>query len=169
MLKPILTAAFLSVGAMTMAPQAALSQAASASMMKPEFVRMAASGDMFEIESSKLALSKSDDPAIKKFAQMIVTDHMAASKKLISIASEKPSATLDKKHADMMDKLKAASGREFTQLYVTMQLTAHKEAIDLYERYSKTGDDAKLKAFAMATLPTLRAHLQAVEKMQKSG
>lgn len=138
-------------------------------MMKAEFVRMAASGDMFEIQSSKLALTKSDDPAIKKFAQMIVSDHMAASKKLMSIAGEKPPTMLDKKHADMMDKLNAASGREFTQLYVSMQITAHKEAIDLYERYSKTGDDAKVKAFAAETLPTLRAHLQSVEKMQKSG
>ena len=87
----------------------------------------------------------------------------------MSIADQKPPATLDKKHADMLEKLKAASGKEFTQAFLTMQMQAHKEAVDLFERYSKEGDDAKLKSFATETLPALRAHLQEVQKLQKSG
>lgn len=169
MLKPILAAAMLSLGALATAPSPALAQASKASVSKSEFVRMAASGDMFEIESGKLALSKADGADIKQFAQKLIDDHTAASKKLMSIADEKPPATLDKKHADMLEKLKAASGKEFTQAFLTMQLQAHKEAVDLFERYSKEGDDAKLKSFATETLPALRGHLQDVQKLQKSG
>jgi putative membrane protein len=169
MFKPIVAAAMLSISAVALAPSPVLAQASKASLSETEFVRMAASGDMFEIESGKLALSNADDPQIKQFAQKLIDDHTAASKKLMSLTDKKPPATLDKKHADMLQKLKAASGKEFTRAFVSMQVQAHKEAIDLFERYSKDGDDAKLKAFATQTLPGLRAHLQEVQKLQKNG
>jgi putative membrane protein len=168
MFKPIFAAAMLSLSAVALAPSPALAQAPKASLGQAEFARMAASGDMFEIESSKLALSKAEDPQIKQFAQKLIDDHMASSKKLMSVADQKPPAMLDRKHAVMLEKLKAASGKAFTQAFVSMQVQAHKEAIDLFERYSKQGDDAKLKAFATQTLPTLRAHLQDVERLQKN-
>lgn len=170
MIKPLFVAALLSMGVAAAAPAIQLAQAQTAkpANAKSEFARMAASGDMFEIESSKLALGKSDDAAVKKFAQMLIDDHTAASKKLMSMSDEKPPAAMDKKHMDMLEKLRSADGKQFTQLFVSMQLQAHKEAVDLFESYSKNGDDAKLKSFASETLPRLRAHLQEAQKLQKS-
>lgn len=169
MLKPVIAAAMLSMSAAALAPAPALAQASKASISKAEFVRMAASGDMFEIESGKLALSKADGADVKQFAQKLIDDHTAASKKLMSFTDEKPPATLDKKHADLLGKLKSASGKEFTQTFVAQQVQAHKEAVELFERYAKDGDDAKLKSFANETLPALREHLQHAQKLQKGG
>lgn len=169
MIKPIIAAAMLSLGIAGAAVPTALAQATKSSTSKAEFVRMAASGDMFEIESSKLALSKADSADIKQLAQTLIDDHTASSKKLMSIANEKPPASLEKKHAEMLAKLKSASGQEFTRAFMSMQMQAHKGAVDLFEQYSKDGDDAKLKAFAAETLPVLRGHLQHVQKLQKNG
>jgi putative membrane protein len=40
-----------------------------------------------------------------------------------------------------------------------MQVSAHKDAVSLFERYSNGGDNAELKAWAGKTLPALRHHL----------
>jgi putative membrane protein len=169
MLKPVIAAAMLSLAIPALVPAPALAQASKASLTKAEFVRMAASGDMFEIESGKLALSNADSAEVKQFAQKLIDDHTAASKKLMSFTDQKPPATLDKKHADMLSKLKSSTGKEFTQTFITLQLQAHKEAVQLFEQYAKDGDDAKLKSFASDTLPALREHLQHAQKLQKSG
>lgn len=168
MLKPILVAACLSVVGAALAAPPVQAQAIVAGAAKSDFIRLASSGDMYEIESSKLALAKADNAAIKKIAQMLISDHTALSKKLMSLAGAKVPPALGKKHADMLEKLKAANGAEFTKLYIAQQIQAHKEAIDLFERYAKAGDDVQLKSFATETLPRLRSHLQEVQKMQKS-
>src|ERR1044072_2242204 len=40
-----------------------------------DFITEAATSDMFEIESSKLAVERSSDAATKTFAQQMITDH----------------------------------------------------------------------------------------------
>jgi putative membrane protein len=46
-----------------------------------------------------------------------------------------------------------------------MQVSAHKDAVSLFERYAKGGEDPKLKDWAGKTLPALQHHLQMAEKM----
>src|SRR3712207_474688 len=63
---------------------------ADAGDMTPEtrdaFVPMAASSDLFEIQSSQLALSRSQSQPIRQFAQMMVTDHTRMSQQLMAAA-----------------------------------------------------------------------------------
>lgn len=40
-----------------------------------EFVTMAASSDMFEIQSSQLAMQNSKQDSVRQFAEMMVADH----------------------------------------------------------------------------------------------
>jgi putative membrane protein len=46
-----------------------------------------------------------------------------------------------------------------------MQVSAHEDAVSLFERYAKGGDNAKLKDWAGKTLPALQHHLQMAEQM----
>jgi hypothetical protein len=41
-----------------------------------------------------------------------------------------------------------------------MQVSAHKDAVSLFERYAKGGEDPKLKYWAAKTLPALQHHLR---------
>jgi hypothetical protein len=41
-----------------------------------------------------------------------------------------------------------------------MQVDAHKDAVDLFERYAKSGDNKDLRSFAAKHLPHLREHLK---------
>jgi putative membrane protein len=50
-----------------------------------------------------------------------------------------------------------------------MQLQAHQEAVDLFTRYSASGDNGDLKAWAAKTLPKLREHLAMAQKLDQGG
>jgi putative membrane protein len=44
-----------------------------------------------------------------------------------------------------LDKLNSLNGDDFRKQYFSDQVSAHKDAVSLFERYGKGGDNAKLK------------------------
>lgn len=136
-----------------------------------DFVTEATTSDMFEIESSKLALERSDD-ATKAFAKQMVADHektTADLKGLVTSGKVKatlPTAMTDKQQSTLND-LKALQDNDFTKQYHSDQVDAHKDAVDLFKRYSEGGDQPDLKAWAGATLPHLQHHLDMANGLNK--
>jgi putative membrane protein len=136
-----------------------------------DFVDKVAISDLFEIQSSQLALSKQPDKDTKPFAQKMVTDHQKTSKELKSLVdggrvkATLPSA-LDSEHEKMLDDLKAKSGKDFDQSYDQIQVKAHEEAVALFTAYAKGGDDPELKKWAAKTLPNLERHLTMAQKLK---
>ena len=134
-----------------------------------DFVKEVAISDMFEIESNKLAEQKGN-AAEKRFASMMVADHTKTSTELKGLVSggkvqaELPTA-LDSSHQSKLDKLKNQSGKDFSSDFDSMQVSAHKDAVSLFERYAKGGDNAELKDWAGKTLPALRHHLEMAQKL----
>ena len=77
-----------------------------------DFVNKVAISDMFEIQSSQLALAKQADADTKPFADKMVQDHQKTSGELKAlVAGGKVKATLptalDPQHQKMLDELKA--------------------------------------------------------------
>ncbi len=136
-----------------------------------DFVTEAANSDMLEIDSSKLAVDNGN-AKIKPFAEKMVSDHTATSSELKDLVGggktnvELPTS-LDKTHQSKLDKLKGLKGADFVKQYEDMQVSAHKDAVSLFERYSKGGDNAALKAFAAKTLPHLQEHLTMAQNLKK--
>jgi putative membrane protein len=136
-----------------------------------DFVKEVAISDMFEIEASKLAQQKGN-AAEKTFASQMVTDHTKTSTELKGLVSsgkvkaELPTA-LDSSHQSKLDKLKGASGKDFSSEFDSVQVSAHKDAVDLFERYAKGGDNSDLKDWAGKTLPALKHHLEMAEALDK--
>ena len=149
-----------------------VNQALSIAPKTRDFVTLAAQSDMLEINSSKLALQKSDSDKTKTFAQKMIDDHTKTStelKGLVSSGKVKVSApsALDKSHQEKLDKLSKLQGKDFTKQYDSMQVSAHKDAVSLFERYSKDGDNPDLKSFAGQTLPMLQEHLKMAQELEK--
>jgi putative membrane protein len=137
-----------------------------------DFVTIAAQSDMLEIASSKLALTKSDSAKTKTFAQKMIDDHTKTSTELKGLetsgkAQVSVPAGLDKAHQEKLDKLAKLEGKDFTKQYNGMQVSAHKDAVSLFERYGKEGDNADLKAFANKHLPHLQEHLKMAQDLDK--
>lgn len=134
-----------------------------------QFVTQAANSNMFEIQSSQLALNKTKDNRIQDFAQQMIKDHTAAGDKLKAAAQDQTVPTaLDQEHAQMLQKLEQVSGNDFNRSYVQMQLDGHQKAVALFESYGQNGDNAQLKQFAEQTAPTLRQHLQHITDIHNS-
>jgi putative membrane protein len=138
------------------------------------YVTNAAIGDMYEIESSKLALANSQSAAIKKFAQQMITDHTATTAKLkATLADAKiqvtPPAQPDARRQGMLDNLKGLKGTDFDKAYLDQQTAAHQEALTLHSDFAKDGDNEPLKKLAAATAPKVQHHFEMVKQLDDSG
>lgn len=137
-----------------------------------DFVTEAASSDMFEIESSKLAVERSQDSATKSFAQQMITDHMKTSDELMTMVKGGKvkaaiPASMSSAQQSMLDDLKKLNGDDFTKQYHSEQEDAHEDAVDLFKRYGEEGDNADLKAWAAKTRPALEHHLMMAKELNK--
>ena len=136
-----------------------------------KFVDDAASGGMTEVALGKIAQEKGVNPRVKKFGSMMVVDHSKANNELMALAKSKNIALPTAPNADdqkTIDKLSAKSGKDFDDAYVSDMIDDHKHDIKEFEGASKTLKDPDLKAFAIKTLPVLKAHLDAINAVHDS-
>jgi len=137
------------------------------------YVQNAAMGDMFEIESSKVALDRSKSPDVKKFAQDMIdahtktTDELKAKVAKSGLIIEMP-LTPDTMHKGLLDELKNASSDDFDGRYIAQQKNAHNEALMIHKNYANNGDVADLKALASDTLPKIEMHIEMVAQLDNA-
>ena len=137
----------------------------------PDFVAKAATGDMFEIESSKIALERSKNAEVKAFAQMMVDAHTKTTKGLNDAIANSgltltPPTALPQDKTDALADLRAAKPEDFDKKYLDAQVDGHQAALDLMTRYAQDGDNASLKAAAMATAPLVQQHLDKAKALR---
>ena len=134
------------------------------------FLRTAASANLFEIESSRLALTRSPSGRVKDFANRMVADHTRAANSVKQALTEAgatmPPVVLDDKHQQQLDSLKAAGNAEFDKAYVEAQHKAHIESISLATDYGRNGDNPRLRALVAQVMPILQSHLDHVSTMR---
>jgi putative membrane protein len=136
-----------------------------------DFVKTVAISDMFEVQSSKLALDRNARPD-RNFAQRMIHDHTETTNELKNLVhsgkvkAELPTV-LDSEHQNMLDQLRKDSAADFAKDYDQMQLKGHKEAVALFENYARGGDNPTLKNWAAKTLPHLQEHLAMAEKLTR--
>ncbi|NMZ81258.1 DUF4142 domain-containing protein [Pseudomonas mandelii] len=139
-----------------------------------DFVDNAAAGGIAEIETSRLALEKSSSADIKKFANMMITDHSKANDELAALAKkndiEVPDETTLVKKAK--EKILDMRDESFDAAYANNQVKAHEDTIKLFEKQANTVTDDKvkgatdLKGFAQKMLPALEKHLEMAKELQ---
>ena len=126
-----------------------------------DFVRETAQSDMFEIQSSQLAVTKTQGP-VQAFASLMVTDHTKTTdelKGLVQTTKFQLPTSMSSSQQSMLDKLQFLNGDEFSKQYMEDQVSGHKAAVSLFQRYAKGGHNPQLKAWAARTLPTIQRHL----------
>jgi putative membrane protein len=145
-------------------------QMRSASPATLQYVEAAANGDMFEIQSSQLALQKSRSPQVRRFAQHMIDDHTRMSTELSSaVRTTGPSLTvptaMDSRHQAAMSDLQGVTGRAFDRMYLTAQINAHTEALQLHQSYAQNGDDPALRRVAAGAVPVIQGHLDEARRI----
>ncbi|WP_421693213.1 DUF4142 domain-containing protein [Aestuariivirga sp.] len=129
-----------------------------------DFAMLAATSDMFEIQSGEMAQKQGGNPGVQEFGAHLVKDHSMSTAELTKIVeAEKLDAALpaklDPRHQAIVDSLQDAKAEGFDAAFLQSQIQAHREGIALFEAYAQNGDNAQLKGFAQKGLPVLKQHL----------
>jgi putative membrane protein len=137
-----------------------------------DFVPKAAASDMFEIAAGKLALQRSSDPEIKKFAKEMIDAHtkstaglkaaLTTSGSTVALPTDLPDDLKGK-----LDDLTKADAKDFDKTYVDGQIDAHHATLNLMQRYAQDGDVPAIKAFAAKLAPAVQEHLNMAEGLKK--
>jgi len=125
------------------------------------FMDTAAVGGMMEVDLGKLALEKSANAQVKKFAAQMIADHSKAGTDLKAVAAKLEHLLPSAYPADVqghIDAMKKLSGKEFDKHYMDMMVNDHVKTLDLFRSASSLR--AEIKEFAARTLPVLEKHYQ---------
>ncbi len=133
------------------------------------FPEKAAVRGMMEVKLSKAAVEKAQNPAVKSFAQMMVSDHGTANAKLKALAAKKDIALpteLEKSQMKACEKMESLQGAAFDKAYMKKMVENHRKSVALFQSASTSAGDPEMVGFAKATLPTLEKHLAEAEKIE---
>jgi putative membrane protein len=135
------------------------------------YVMAAGMSDLYEINSSQVALEKTQNPAIRRFATMLIKHHQkttAATMKAAQKAGLTPTPPmLDAGATASITELQTAAPADFDRLYLGQQVPAHQAALALHQSFAAGGDQAALRTSAKAAVPIVQQHLNAAMKLQE--
>lgn len=139
------------------------------SLSDKRFLKNAAQAGQYEVAGSRLAFKKSKDTDLLRFAKMMTEDHGEAASKLKTLAAEKGVALPREPSLLQQAKLKfftTRDGLKFDQSYAAnIGVSAHEQAVELFEEAAEDVNDADIRKFAHDTLPTLKKHLEEANKL----
>jgi putative membrane protein len=125
-------------------------------------------GGNTEVALGKLAQTQSKNADVKKFGQMLITDHTEADQEATALAKKKninaPAGMGS--HQSTYDKLKGLTGDDFDREFVEDMVSDHEKDVSTFQKESQNSSDADVKAFATKTLPVLQKHLDTVKGIQ---
>lgn len=140
----------------------------SSSAVDTQFMIKAAQSDQTEIQTSQLALQRSRNPEVRQYAERMITEHTASSKRLMPIAMQKK-VTLPKDvgpaNKPLLNQLARLSGTQFDKAYIAGQAQAHAKTQAEFQRYLREGRDPQLRAFATQVLPIVQGHLKTAQSL----
>jgi len=138
-----------------------------------EYVAKAGAGDLFEVETGKLAAQRASSSSVKQFGRMMTQDHSASTDKIRQAATKAldgkvPPAEMTSHQRATTKRLMEAEGRAFDRLYVDAQIEAHREALQLHRGYAQSGSDPELKKVAAEIAPIVERHLAELRKISNT-
>ncbi len=134
-----------------------------------QFAVDAYSDGLLEIELSRFAHEKSSNPDVKALANEMIEAHTKVNEELKQLADQKNIVLAQGLSEDQRDKLNKGMKKEGTDLdeyYSENLVSAHKDAIKLFEKASDKEEDADLKNFFSTKLPELKHHLVKAEELE---
>jgi putative membrane protein len=164
---------FLAAVGAALAATPVLSQ--SPTLDDPTIVAIFDAANTFDVETGQLALKTSRDKAVRDLAQQFINDHKAvrqqgrdlAKKLSVTPTAPKPFA-LAEAHAKAMEELRAKSGPEFDEAYVTHEVNFHQAVLDAVKGTLLPAiKNAELKSFVEKVGPAFGGHLEAAKQLQK--
>ena len=136
------------------------------------YVAKAGAADLYEIESSRIALRRARRPAVREFAQMLIADHSRTTAQVAAAARadgiDPPPPMLEPAQRTMIRQLSRAGNQGFDQAYLNQQVTAHQQALSLHRNQARSGAGDDLRRVAAAAVPVIEGHLSQARRLARS-
>jgi putative membrane protein len=135
-----------------------------------KFLAMAAQGDQNEIALSELAEEKATNPAVKAFAEKMVTEHTKMTEGMKPFAEQwglTPPMGPDADHQKEIDKLNGLSGKDFDKEYIDQMVTDHAKALDAFTEEAKDTKEVNFRATVLKDKTMVAAHKNMAYDLKK--
>ena len=131
------------------------------------FLRKAAQGGAAEIMLGQLALQKTQNEAVKKFAQRMIDDHTAITQSLKPFADELGVMTPKPAKMDQMeyDRLSALSGADFDREYLADMVKDHHKDLQDFTLEAETASDPDLKEAVAKDQIVIARHTRMADRL----
>ena len=122
-----------------------------------------------DISAGKIALQRSQNSAIKKFAERMVTDHTAVLNSAVALVTKlgvtpvnnQLVATLSEQSRNHEVSLRSLSGNAFDKSYIDHEVAYHKAVIGVIEnQLIPSAQNKELKDMLISVVPAFNAHLE---------
>jgi putative membrane protein len=133
------------------------------------FIKEAVQGDLAEVRLGELAAQRAQDEDVRRFGEMLRTDHRAALQRSTDLAKSmqvEPPSEPPTEARGFYDGLSQLSGSQFDAAFVSHMVTAHEATIAKYSR-NASSNNAAIASLVADSLPKLKAHLEAARALQK--
>ncbi len=130
-----------------------------------------------DIDAGKLATERAARPEVKKFGELMVTDHTGVNKAAVELVTklkvtpqDNPTAQSLKAGGDKnLANLKTLKGAAFDKAYVDQEVAYHTAVLDAVDKVLIPGaSNAELKALLVKVRPAFVAHLEHAKRVQAS-
>jgi putative membrane protein len=140
-----------------------------------QIAHIVVTANQVDIDAGAFANGASTNPDVKRFAQLMVTDHTGVNKAASELAARLKVTPQDNATSQSLkaagDKnvaaLKALTGRAFDRAYVDNEVTYHAAVLDALDKtLIPNARNAELKALLVRTRPAFVAHLNHARQIQ---
>jgi putative membrane protein len=135
------------------------------------FIKDASEGSLAEVNFAKLALEKSKDPNVRKFAERMITDHeklIADMKPFVVKYHVSVSGTPIMDHAKY-EELKLKSGTDFDRAYVEAMVKDHTDDLQKFIQEENSTADPELKATVAKGEAVVKEHTEMIDNIAHMG
>src|SRR5437762_6906078 len=130
-----------------------------------------------DIDAGKLASSRATNPEVKKFAELMVTDHTGVNKSAVDLATklkvtpeDNPTSQNLKSGGEAnLSNLKSLKGAAFDKAYVDHEVAYHQAVLDAVDKtLVPNAKNEELKALLVKVRPAFVTHLEHARHVQAS-
>jgi putative membrane protein len=155
----------------------ALGLASAQNINDAQIASIVVTANQVDVDAGKLAASQSSNDDVRKFAQLMVTDHTGVNKAAIELATklkvspqDNPTSRSLKADGDKhLARLKTLSGAAFDKAYVDREVAYHQQVLDALDTLLiPNATNAELKALLVKVRPAFVAHLEHAKHLEKS-
>ncbi len=141
----------------------------------PEIASIAVTANQIDVDYGKIALDRSTNPEVTKFAQTMIDDHTAIIQKATSLANKLDLTPEDNPTSQSLldgakktkEDLNSKTGLDFNKAYINNEVSYHEAVIaTVKDKLIPEAENNELKELLQSALPILEHHLEMAKEAQ---